>query len=50
MSYKLAQEFYNSKEKDTNSTSKKAFFNPKVLIYPKVYITIKLIISAFLSK
>jgi hypothetical protein len=50
MSYKLAQEFYNSKGKDTNFTSKKAFSNPKVLIYSKAYIIIKLIISTFLSK
>ena len=50
ISYKLVQEFYNSKEKNTNSTSKEVFSNPKALIYPKVYITRKTIFSAFLSK
>ena len=50
ISYKLAQEFYNSKGKNTNSTSKEASSNPKAPIYPKAYTIIKLIISALLSK
>jgi hypothetical protein len=50
ISYKLAQEFYDSKGKDTNSTSKKVSSNPKAPIYPKAYTAIKLIISTLLSK
>jgi hypothetical protein len=50
MSYKLVQEFYDSKGKDTNSTSKKASSNPKVPIYPKVYTARKTIFSTLLSR
>jgi len=49
VSYKLAQEFYDSKGKDTNSTSKEASSDPKAPVYPKVYTARKTTFSALLS-